>query len=125
MEPHFNKLTPAQAERLAVLIEECGEVIQAAGKILRHGYDSRSPLTTGTNNRIDLERECGQVRYAIFALCDAHDLNERRLFDAEICKVTAIKPYLHHQGPNAQGQRSAVGASAGPQSSTLNEKGPT
>ena len=38
MSSHFNKLTPAQAERLAILIEECGEVIQAATKILRHGY---------------------------------------------------------------------------------------
>ncbi|HCO91067.1 MAG TPA: hypothetical protein DIT40_08855 [Alphaproteobacteria bacterium] len=40
---HFNNLTPAQAERLAMLAEECGEVIQAVGKILRHGYDSYHP----------------------------------------------------------------------------------
>lgn len=37
---HFNQLKPSEAERLACLIEECGEVIQAAGKILRHGYKS-------------------------------------------------------------------------------------
>lgn len=40
---HFNGLTPAQAERLAMLAEECGEVIQIVGKILRHGYDSHHP----------------------------------------------------------------------------------
>lgn len=34
---HFNNLTPGEAERLAMLAEECGEVIQAVGKILRHG----------------------------------------------------------------------------------------
>jgi hypothetical protein len=40
---HFNGLTPAEAERLALLAEECGEVIQAIGKVLRHGYESRHP----------------------------------------------------------------------------------
>lgn len=41
--PHFNGLTTAQAERLAMLAEECGEVIQAVSKILRHGYNSAHP----------------------------------------------------------------------------------
>lgn len=40
---HFNKLTPAEAERLTILAEECGEVIQCVGKILRHGYESVHP----------------------------------------------------------------------------------
>lgn len=40
---HFNKLTPAEAERLAMLAEECGEVVQVIGKILRHGYESYHP----------------------------------------------------------------------------------
>lgn len=43
MPEHFNGLTPAEAERLAMLSEECGEVIQIIGKILRHGYDSYHP----------------------------------------------------------------------------------
>ena len=37
MDDHFNNLTPGEAERLAILAEECGEVIQIIGKILRHG----------------------------------------------------------------------------------------
>lgn len=53
---HFNQLTPAEAERLALLAEECGEVIQAIGKILRHGYESRHP-DGGPTNREALERE--------------------------------------------------------------------
>jgi hypothetical protein len=36
----FNQLTDAEAERLALLAEECGEVVQVIGKILRHGYES-------------------------------------------------------------------------------------
>ncbi len=95
---HFNGLTPAQAERLAILAEECGEVIQAIGKILRHGYDSSHPdETRDRTNRRDLERECGDVRYAIFRLCDARDINETRVFKCELAKVESIKPYLHHQ----------------------------
>src|SRR5579872_899269 len=38
------RLTPAQIERLALLAEECGEVMQAVSKILRHGYESRNPF---------------------------------------------------------------------------------
>lgn len=54
---HFNGLTPAQAERLAMLAEECGEVIQIIGKILRHGYDSWHPDRPAITNRMLLEKE--------------------------------------------------------------------
>lgn len=40
---NFNQLTLAQSERLAMLAEECGEVIQVIGKVLRHGYESYHP----------------------------------------------------------------------------------
>ncbi len=43
MQDHFNRLTPAEAERLAMLAEEAAEVIQIVGKILRHGYASYHP----------------------------------------------------------------------------------
>ena len=43
MQDHFNRLTPAEAERLAMLAEEAAEVIQVVGKILRHGYASYHP----------------------------------------------------------------------------------
>jgi len=42
-EKHFNGLSPAEAERLALLAEECGEVVQAVCKVLRHGYESTNP----------------------------------------------------------------------------------
>ena len=44
---HFNQLTPAEAERLALLLEELGEAQQAIGKILRHGYASTHPANPG------------------------------------------------------------------------------
>lgn len=33
---NFNGMTPAETERLAILVEECGEVVQIGMKILRH-----------------------------------------------------------------------------------------
>jgi hypothetical protein len=54
---HFNGLTPAQAERLAMLAEEAAEVIQVIGKILRHGYDSSHPDRPHITNRELLQRE--------------------------------------------------------------------
>ena len=38
-----NGLNDAEAERLAILLEEFGEAQQAVGKILRHGYESYDP----------------------------------------------------------------------------------
>ena len=68
MSDHFNQLTPAQAERLAMLAEECAEVIQVVGKILRHGYDSHHPSDPSTTNRQLLEREITALRAVASAL---------------------------------------------------------
>jgi hypothetical protein len=50
---YFNSLTPAELERLSLLLEELGEAQQAIGKILRHGYKElpRKPsmLASGMN----------------------------------------------------------------------------
>lgn len=40
---HFNGLSPAEAERLAILAEECSEVVQKVCKTLRNGYESTHP----------------------------------------------------------------------------------
>jgi len=77
---HFNRLTEAEAERLAILIEECGEVTQAACKILRHGYESTNPKAITPieedpeTNRSALERELGDLLHAARRLSD-YDLN--------------------------------------------------
>ena len=94
--PHFNRLTPAEAERLAVLAEGCGEVIQAVGKILRHGYESSHP-DGGPTNRRTLEREIGDVLYAVDRIA-LHDLSSINIENAAAMKKQKIKPYLHHAG---------------------------
>ena len=93
----FNKLTEAQAERLAVLTEELGEVLQAIGKIERHGYHSRNPLDlTSPTNQEALERELGDVTAAIGMLERARDIDARAVSLRAIVKTKNIIPWLHH-----------------------------
>lgn len=95
---HFNQLTPAELERLAVLSEELGEAQQIIGKILRHGYDSYNPIhpEEGTNRQM-LEKELGDVRYSMIALCAVGDLSKEAIHAHAKCKAENIKPWLHHQ----------------------------
>lgn len=95
---HFNQLTPAQAERLAILAEECGEVVQVVGKILRHGYRSYHPVS-GEQNPDILLKECADVRAAITMLCDAGDIDKIMLPSLIADKLERVKKYCHHQEP--------------------------
>jgi hypothetical protein len=100
MTEHFNKLTPAQAERLALLAEECGEVIQVVGKILRHGFDSTHP-EGGRTNRQWLEKELGDVEFAKSLLVEnpnggEPDLNRDLISQAFAEKGMRCFQYLHH-----------------------------
>lgn len=97
---HFNKLTPAEHERLAILSEELGEAQQAIGKILRHGYESCDPTFTSEDeraptNRENLEKELGDVVFAINMLGD--DIYQPAVGRRVLSKAEKIKPYLHHQ----------------------------
>lgn len=92
---HFNKLKPSELERLALLSEECSEVIQAINKIIRHGYNSSHP-DRRENNRYDLEKECGHVRHSMIRLCDAGDLNKQSIHNQADLKAKTIVQYLHH-----------------------------
>lgn len=95
MEKHFNNLTPAEAERLAILLEELGEAQQAIGKILKHGYMSGYEYTQCTNKK-SLEIELGHVRHAMIMLCDAGDLRKKAIHYHADQKKLNIKQYLHH-----------------------------
>lgn len=91
----FNKLTPAQAELLALLAEEAGEVVQAIGKILRHGYNSYHP-EGGESNRQALQRELGDVQAAINLLIDNDDLKIEPIRKHCVNKLNKVTQYLHH-----------------------------
>lgn len=99
---HFNGLSEAEAERLAVLAEECAEVIKAISKILRHGYESVNPhaLDSGDRppetNRSALERELGDARCATDMLILASDVSGERVLLASQSKAMKIRRWLHH-----------------------------
>jgi NTP pyrophosphatase (non-canonical NTP hydrolase) len=97
MTDHFNRLTPAEAERLALLSEEMGEAIQVIGKILRHGYESHHP-GGGPTNRELLEKEIGDVRAAVVMMNEANDISSIAIDRHEILKMVNVRKYLHHQG---------------------------
>ncbi len=97
MEQNFNNLTPAETERLAILSEECGEVIHAIGKILRHGYESS--YRSGPTNRKHLARECADLQFAMGLVCAYDDISQEEVSSGLSDKGDRIKLYLHHQGP--------------------------
>lgn len=95
-ERYFNKLTPAQAERLALLAEECGEVVQAVGKILRHGYRSHHPQFRDCDNRETLEEEIGDLTAAVRLLSDAGDIVGENVVQHAESKLERVEEFLHH-----------------------------
>ena len=92
----FNKLDDAEAERLALLMEECGEVVQAIGKILRHGYESRHPMG-GENNRHRLHLELGDLKHAMDRMIFEGDLVSSIVEEAAESKAKRVSEFLHHQ----------------------------
>jgi hypothetical protein len=93
-----NDLSKAELERLAVLSEELGEAQQCIGKIIRHGYESYNPVVdSGMTNRRELERELGDIVYAIQMLEEAKDVSAAGVTHRRGVKEQSIKRWLHHQ----------------------------
>jgi hypothetical protein len=96
-------LTAGEIERLALLVEEMGESLQATGKVLRHGWQSFSPFDTQQRtNRSALERELGDMRAAVNLMCDAGDLKQRNIGSYSAAKMARIFRWTHHQVVNQQ-----------------------
>ena len=97
MNQPFNGLSNAEAERLALIAEEAGEVVQAVTKILRHGYESYHP-NSRLNNREDLESEIGDFEAAVDLLQRKGDVSKIAIRDHKKDKLERVKEFLHHQG---------------------------
>lgn len=99
--PHFNNLTPAEAERLAMLAEECGEVIQVIGKILRHGYESCHPVS-GERNRDRLQAEVTDVLAVLVLMTGTpSDITLGDIKDERYAVWRKLR-YSHHQPGSPQ-----------------------
>ena len=100
MAEHFNQLTPAQAERLAILAEEAGEIVQAVGKILRHGYDNYNPANRDINNRLALCHEIGDLQAVVEDMVKHGDVLGGTIDKQKVEKLRRLSVgtlYLHHQ----------------------------
>lgn len=97
MRKHYSNLSPGYQERLALLMEECSEVIQACSKILRHGTEEGNPYVPGSNNVEDLQKEIGHVWLAIEMLTTNGEINQEQVIGSMYKKVHSIDKYLHHQ----------------------------
>lgn len=92
----FNLLTPAEAERLSLIAEEASEVIKAVNKILRHGYERG---WEGSNNRVDLEKELGDLIGVMKYAIALGDLDPHNIFMYQEGKMARTFKYLHHNFP--------------------------
>lgn len=92
-------MTSAECERLVLLIEECGEVIQAATKVLRHGYGGAGPGRE--NNRTMLSREVGDLHAILGLMTARRDLDFEELSKATLSKTIKLQdpnyPYVYFQ----------------------------
>lgn len=87
-------MNEAELERLALLLEEAGEVQQVIGKILRHGWNSRYPIT-GTTNREKFREEIIDLMAALSLLVQENDmvLPTDEEFNATVARKNN---WLHH-----------------------------
>jgi len=91
-------LNDAERERLTLLVEECGEVLQIIGKILRHGYESTDPTKRdSTTNRQLLEMELGHIKAAILLASHNGDIGPVEMDAAMMRKLAGVGRYLHFQ----------------------------
>lgn len=89
-------LAPDELERLAILAEECGEVVQIIGKILRHGRYSTHP-NGGDTNSILLHKELGDIQAVMRLMRAAGELDMVKVYDNIGPKLEKLEKYTHHQ----------------------------
>lgn len=93
-----NGISPAQAERLHKLAEECSELAAIIiMKTLRHGMDSYHPDDPSkVSNQQLIEGEMGDLFLAIGVCAGRGDLDINRAGDAAEQKKPQYTRYMHH-----------------------------
>ena len=90
--PHLELSEAGTEEALHILTEECGEVVQAAMKCLRHGMESCHPEYRQTN-REHLEKEVADVQVLIAYLIRTGVLDPERIREGRALKRESLKEY--------------------------------
>lgn len=91
------RISNAEEERLACLMEEAGEIVHVIGKILRHGYDQHHPERT-TTNRDELTIELGDFFAAVGRMIDAGDVVHSQVICRALEKKKTASAWLRYQG---------------------------
>lgn len=102
----YPPLNPAEIERLSMLAEEAGEIVQAVGKILRHGYLSHHPDAVAPdedhappNNRNDLEAEINDLIAVAFILGACREIEIAKPWPKWLPIIERKLRYTHYQPP--------------------------
>lgn len=95
-------MTPEQGELLAVLAEECAEVVQIVCKIQRHGLNGAHPSVPHISNAELLQQELGDVSAAVVLLERVKVVDRQAIRTCASSKLRRIQPYLHHYEVSAQ-----------------------
>jgi len=85
-------MTAQQEYLLICLMEECGEIIQAASKALRFGLDNNYPGTDRTNVG-DISKEFNDL-YAVRIMLSREDVHIRYDDRAVLEKIRTIEEFL-------------------------------
>lgn len=92
----IHDLSDAEVERLAMLIEECGEIIQIACNILRHGYEPKHPHhAPSATNRMLLEMEIGDARSSMALMAFHGDIDHVRVIEHARTKPAKRNAWIH------------------------------
>jgi len=81
--PKFN-MDLTKLNKLVITMEECGELIRACSKVMRHGVEDPKYLA----NLID---EMGDVRAMISVLARAYELDQSKIEDATQKRLAKMK----------------------------------
>lgn len=104
MSEFIRDLTDAEQERIVMLAEECGEVVQLIGKIIRHGYTSYHPDDPEmTTNWTLLKKELNDIGAVVHGMITAGDYAEED-FSLEIQEKIWEKKlkWTHYQRRNGK-----------------------
>jgi len=83
-------------EVLAMVSEECGEVVQAIGKALRHGIDDWNPVT-GIDNKDAIVTELADVIAVAVLLLEFLEIPQSTIDANYERKFTKLLEYTHSE----------------------------
>lgn len=105
-----------QAERMAILLEESGEVVQAIGKIQRHGWNATRRSLGAIHvydNRKQLEEEIGNLYAIIDRMVNAGDIDRDHINAAAMEHNEKLKGYTYFQPDSRRSDNNAFWPATG------------